>query len=52
VVTFYLELPEGLEAKAALVRNKGTYSTKVTTEDLNHDDETFLRQVVASSTAK
>jgi hypothetical protein len=43
LVTFYLELPEGLKAKAALVRVKGTYTTKVATEDLNKADETFLR---------
>lgn len=44
LVTYYLEVPEGLKAKAALVRLKGTYTTKVATEDLNKGDETFLRQ--------
>lgn len=44
MVTYYLEVPEGLKAKAALVRLKGTYTTKVATEDLNKGDETFLRQ--------
>jgi hypothetical protein len=44
LVTFYLEVPEGLRAEAALVRVKGTYTTKVATQDLNKGDETFLRQ--------
>jgi hypothetical protein len=43
-VTFYLEVPEGLRAEAEIVRVKGTYITKVATQDLNKGDETFLRQ--------
>jgi len=43
-VTFYLEVPEGLRAEAALVRVKGTHTTKMATEDLNKGDVTFLRQ--------
>jgi len=44
LVTFYLEVPEGVAAEAALVRVRGTYTTRVATEDLNKGDETFLRQ--------
>jgi hypothetical protein len=40
---FYLELPEGISAKASLNRMKGTYKTLANTEDLNKDEETFLR---------
>jgi hypothetical protein len=44
LVTFYLALPPGLKAEAALVRLQGTRTTKVTTDDLNQDDESFLRR--------
>lgn len=43
-VTFYLAVPEGLSAEAVLVRLQGTRTTRVTTEGLNKDDESFLRQ--------
>jgi hypothetical protein len=42
-VNFYIELPEGLTAEAAMVRVKGTYSNRMKTEDLNKGEETFLR---------
>ena len=44
LVTFYLALPQGLKAEAALVRLQGTRTTRVSTADLNKDDESFLRQ--------
>lgn len=44
LVTFYLEVPEGLAAEAALEVVQGAHQTTVTTKDLNKDDETFLRQ--------
>jgi hypothetical protein len=44
LVTFYLEVPEGLTAEAALETVQGSHQTTVTTKDLNKDDETFLRQ--------
>jgi hypothetical protein len=43
-VTFYAETPEGLVLEAVLQRVKGTYTTKVSSEELNRGDETFLRQ--------
>jgi hypothetical protein len=44
LVTFYLEVPEGLSAEASLETVQGSHQTTVTTKDLNKDDETFLRQ--------
>jgi len=44
LVTFYLAVPAGIKAEAALVRMQGTRTTKVSTSDLNKDDESFLRQ--------
>jgi len=44
LVTFYLEVPEGLTAEASLETVEGSHQTTVTTKDLNKDDETFLRQ--------
>lgn len=44
LVTFYFEVPEGLQAEASLETVKGTHQTVVTTKDLNKDDETFLKQ--------
>jgi len=44
LVMFYIDLPEGLKGEAELVRVSGTYTTKVSTEDINKGDETFLRQ--------
>lgn len=43
-VTFYIEVPEGLEADAQLTKVKGTHQTTVHTKDLNAHDESFLRQ--------
>lgn len=39
-----MQVPEGLRAEAQLVKLHGTHSTTVASEDLNHMDETFLRQ--------
>jgi len=44
LVTFYLALPAGLKAEAVLVRLQGTRTTRVSTDDLNKDDESFLRR--------
>ena len=44
LVTVYLALPQGLKAEAALVRLQGTRTTRVSSSDLNKDDESFLRQ--------
>jgi hypothetical protein len=38
LVTFYFEVPEGLQAEASLEAVKGTHQTVVTTRDLNKDD--------------
>jgi len=43
-VTFYMEVNEGLTSKARLERVKGTYTSLVTSNDLNKGEETFLRQ--------
>jgi len=43
LVTFYMSLPQGLKGEAALVRLSGTRKTRVSSDDLNKDDETFLR---------
>mmetsp|Transcript_21056 Transcript_21056/g.32600 ORF Transcript_21056/g.32600 Transcript_21056/m.32600 type:complete len:357 (+) Transcript_21056:2501-3571(+) len=43
LVNFYFELPEGLKGEAELVRVTGTYSSRVSTEDLNKGDESFLK---------
>jgi len=44
LVSFYLEVPEGLKAEASIQRLQGTRNIVVKTTDLNRDDETFLRQ--------
>ena len=44
LISFYLGLPEGLRADALVERVQGTYSTRVSSEDLNKGDESFLRQ--------
>ena len=43
LVSFYMEIPEGLKGVVQLERLKGTRQTTVKTTDLNKDDETFLR---------
>jgi hypothetical protein len=44
LVTFYVEVPEGLELNAQLTKVKGTHTTTVHSKDLNAHDESFLRQ--------
>jgi hypothetical protein len=44
LVTFYVEVPEGLELNAQLSKVAGTHSTTVHSKDLNAHDESFLRQ--------
>lgn len=44
LVTFYAALPEGLKAEAAIERMSGTRASAVSSDDLNKDDESFLRQ--------
>jgi len=43
-VTFYLEVPEGLKAEAVLSRLRGTYTSKVSSDDLNKGEDSFLRR--------
>ena len=44
LVTFYAALPEGLKAEAAIERVSGSRASAVSSDDLNKDDESFLRQ--------
>ena len=43
LVVFYVQLPEGMVASAILERVSGTLTTKANSNDLNKDDESFLR---------
>jgi hypothetical protein len=44
LVIFYMHVPEGLKADVELLRVEGTYVTKVSSDDLNKEDESFLKQ--------
>ena len=44
LVTFYAALPEGLKAEASISKVSGTRASAVVSDDLNKDDESFLRQ--------
>jgi hypothetical protein len=43
-VQLYLELPEGIKAEAQIQRVRGTYARDFDSDDLNKDDESFLRR--------
>lgn len=44
LVQFYVELPEGIKAEAQIIRVRGTYARDFDSNDLNKDDESFLRR--------
>jgi hypothetical protein len=44
LIQFYLEMPEGIKGDAQITRVRGTYNRDFSSDDLNKNDETFLRR--------